>query len=121
MIRAFRIGLRDGLARPFDLSAGISWGDDRDIAYDHGVNTGQWRAAGTESEAYRCGYLDQYGLGSEAHVHTYTFNRYCGAHICGDCDDHKGLDRCDCGWSRYGQDGRRELIEMGETIDEEDY
>jgi len=49
--------------------------------------------------------------------HEYTFNRYCGARTCYECNDHKGLDRCYCGWSRYGLDGRRELIEMGETID----
>lgn len=53
------------------------------------------------------------------HVHVYAFNRYCGAHVC-DCGDHRGFDRCFCGWSRYGRDGRRELIEMGETLDPED-
>ena len=53
--------------------------------------------------------------------HSYTFNRYCGATICLRCDDHKGLARCFCGWSRSGRDGRAELVEMGETIDPEDY
>ena len=45
---------------------------------------------------------------------------YCGAIVCGDCGDHDGLTRCYCGWSESGRDGRAELIEMGETIDEEE-
>jgi len=49
-----------------------------------------------------------------------VFSRYCGARVCETCRHHKGLDRCFCGWSASGRDGRRELIEMGETI-EEDY
>ena len=55
------------------------------------------------------------------HAHDYHFNRYCGAHVCLNCDDHKGLARCYCDSSQSGRDGRRELIEMGETIDPEDY
>ena len=45
-------------------------------------------------------------------------DRGCGARICNICGDHKGLERCFCGWSvtRPGQ-GRAELHEMGETID----
>lgn len=54
------------------------------------------------------------------HRHEYLFSRYCGARVCG-CGDHKGLARCFCGWSASGGDGRRELIEMGETIEPEDY
>lgn len=55
--------------------------------------------------------------------HTYEFNRYCGAQVCSneDCNHHKGFVRCFCGWSASGGDGRAELIEMGETIDPEDY
>jgi len=49
----------------------------------------------------------------------YEFSRYCGAWVCWKCDDHRGLDRCYCGWSRGGGDGRQELIEMGETIEED--
>jgi hypothetical protein len=52
--------------------------------------------------------------------HHYSLNRYCGASVCNDCDDHKGLTRCYCGWSRSGRDGRRELIEMGENLDYND-
>jgi hypothetical protein len=48
------------------------------------------------------------------------FVRYCGAWVCGTCDAHRGLARCYCGWSAHGGDGYRELVEMGETI-EEDY
>jgi len=37
------------------------------------------------------------------------------------CDNHQNLARCFCGWSESGGDGRQELIEMGETIEPEDY
>lgn len=49
--------------------------------------------------------------------HDYIFRAYCGAHVCIDCEDHKDLARCYCGWSVSGGDGYRELIEMGETIE----
>jgi hypothetical protein len=48
-----------------------------------------------------------------------SFNNYCGAYVCWSCDTHIGLARCYCGWSRYGDDGRKELEDMGETIDPE--
>lgn len=51
----------------------------------------------------------------------YKFHPYCGCDVCIDCDSHKGLARCYCGWSESGDDGRAELEEMGETIEEEDY
>jgi hypothetical protein len=54
--------------------------------------------------------------------HEWAFSRFCGAHVCIECGDHKGLERCFCGWSRTNPGhGREELIEMGETIEEEDY
>jgi hypothetical protein len=54
--------------------------------------------------------------------HEYEFSRYCGAYVCNICNDHKGLSRCYCGWTASGSgDGRRELEEMGETIESEDY
>ena len=28
----------------------------------------------------------------------YQWQNYCGAKVCGDCGDHKGLARCYCGW-----------------------
>ncbi len=46
-----------------------------------------------------------------------TFRNYCGAYVCSDCEAHLGLCRCYCGWSASGGNGRRELEEMGETID----
>ena len=57
------------------------------------------------------------------HNHEYHFSDYCGADVCmiGECHHHKGLARCFCGWSTSGGDGRQELIDMGETIDEDDY
>jgi hypothetical protein len=52
--------------------------------------------------------------------HEYLFNHYCGAYVCHNCIDHKGLERCYCGWSKTSPGrGREELIEMGETIEEE--
>lgn len=50
----------------------------------------------------------------------FHFDEYCAAYVCQACGNHQGLDRCYCGWSVCGGDGRRELIEMGETIDPED-
>ena len=52
---------------------------------------------------------------------TMTFNKYCGAMVCQNCENHDRLARCFCGWSAYGGNGRQELIDMGETIDPEDY
>ena len=55
------------------------------------------------------------------HRHEYEMSRYCGVQVCDDCGDHRGLERCYCGWSRTDPGhGREELVEMGETI-EEDY
>lgn len=62
----------------------------------------------TDPDACRCGGV-------------YRFREYCGAQVCLSCNSHKGLARCYCGWSAGGGDGRRELVEMGETIDPEDY
>jgi len=52
--------------------------------------------------------------------HRYAINRYCGAYICYECWDHRGLARCFCGWAQDGGDGRDQLIEMGETIEPEE-
>ena len=53
------------------------------------------------------------------HHHKYLFERYCGVDVCQDCRDHRGLARCYCGWACSGGDGRAELVEMGEVIEEE--
>jgi len=47
-------------------------------------------------------------------------HRGCGARVCNECGDHYGLSNCYCGWSRSGGDGRRNLIEDGECL-EDDY
>lgn len=47
------------------------------------------------------------------------FSRYCGADVCDECGGHVGMARCYCGWSASGRDGRRELIEYGEQIDDD--
>lgn len=50
--------------------------------------------------------------------HEYEWSQYCGARVCLFCEDHKGLARCYCGWSRTSPGhGREELEEMGEVID----
>ncbi len=56
----------------------------------------------------------------------YYFSGHCGAYVCMDCGHHKsgvgpflGLVRCHCEWAASSGDGRRELEEMGETIDPE--
>ena len=52
------------------------------------------------------------------HEHDYLFMSGCGVEVCMDCDDHKGLARCYCGWSANGGDGYAQLSDMGETIEE---
>jgi len=52
------------------------------------------------------------------HRHEYAMSRYCGAYVCDECGDHRGLARCFCSWAADGGDGYQELIEMGETIEE---
>lgn len=52
--------------------------------------------------------------------HVYRFARYCGAYVCDECEDHRGLARCYCGWAASGGDGRAELLDMGEVIDPEE-
>lgn len=49
----------------------------------------------------------------------YVFTSYCGADVCDTCGSHKGLARCYCGWASDGGNGREQLEEMGETIEEE--
>jgi len=51
----------------------------------------------------------------------YQFNRYCGCLVCVECDDHKGMCRCFCGWTPHGGDGYQELLDEGECIEPEDY
>ncbi len=50
----------------------------------------------------------------------FIWSRHCGAKVCTDCDAHKGLARCFCGWAADGGNGRQQLEEMGETIEPED-
>jgi len=52
---------------------------------------------------------------------TMTLSRTCGVLVCDTCDEHDGLERCFCGWSRTSPgNGRQELEQMGEVIDEEE-
>lgn len=50
---------------------------------------------------------------------TADYSESCGAYVCGECGHHVKLVRCFCGWSASGGNGRQELIEMGENIDED--
>jgi hypothetical protein len=51
----------------------------------------------------------------------FAFSPLCGANVCHKCGNHRGLERCYCGWSLTNPGhGRQELIEMGETIDPEE-
>lgn len=51
---------------------------------------------------------------------TARMDSHCGAYVCDTCGEHVGLVRCYCGWSAAGGDGRAELLEAGEVL-EEDY
>tara|TARA_Y100000034_G_C6854379_1_gene388014 strand:- start:146 stop:346 length:201 start_codon:yes stop_codon:yes gene_type:complete len=51
----------------------------------------------------------------------YQFEPGCGAWVCDECDNHKGLCRCYCGWAESGGNGYQELIEEGEVIEPEEY
>lgn len=52
------------------------------------------------------------------------YDRSCAAYVCDTCGAHHinypsvGA-RCWCGWSASGGNGRRELIDMGECLDED--
>lgn len=50
----------------------------------------------------------------------WAFNRSCGVNVCQECGNHLGFARCYCGWSQSGGDGYSELLEMGETIEEDE-
>lgn len=49
----------------------------------------------------------------------FDYSPHCGVPVCVQCDAHHGLARCYCGWSASGGNGASELIEMGETIEED--
>lgn len=53
------------------------------------------------------------------------YEKACACFICATCDAHISsagfqLARCYCGWTPHGGDGRAELVELGENI-EDDY
>jgi len=56
---------------------------------------------------------------TDVHTCVYEWDRGCAAYVCYECDDHKGLARCYCGWAASGGNGRRELVDMGENIDDD--
>jgi hypothetical protein len=42
-LHAFWLGIKDGYDQPYDLTSGLTWGNNRSLneIYDHGVNMGQ--------------------------------------------------------------------------------
>lgn len=46
--------------------------------------------------------------------HEYEWNNYCGAQVCTECDDHKGLGRCFCGWGM--RSGERLEDDIGVSV-----
>jgi translation initiation factor 2 beta subunit (eIF-2beta)/eIF-5 len=64
-------------------------------------------------------------------AHNWHRNDSCGAYVCTSCFQHANVNRetqeviqtfvrCICGWAQDGGNGRQQLIEMGENL-EEDY
>jgi hypothetical protein len=65
------------------------------------------------------------------HEHSWDFVDSCGASVCIECSQHASVNRdtgaivqsfvrCICGWAQDGGNGRQQLVEMGENL-EEDY
>lgn len=52
-------------------------------------------------------------------THDYELRANCGVDVCWNCSDHKDLARCYCGWAASGGNGRQELLDMGENLDED--
>ena len=48
----------------------------------------------------------------------YEWSRYCGAHVCNNCSDHKGLVRCYCGWNL--EPGERLEDDIGDVVYHDD-
>ena len=52
------------------------------------------------------------------HEYEKVMDKYCAAYLCIHCGYHKDLARCYCGWSLTGLDGREELEQSGENIED---
>lgn len=46
------------------------------------------------------------------------FESYCGAYVCDICSHHDKLSRCYCGWAADGGNGRQQLEDMGENLED---
>ena len=57
----------------------------------------------------------------KCHQNAVYFSSYCGADVCDLCGHHQKLARCFCGWAADDGNGYQQLIDMGETIEPEDY
>ena len=55
----------------------------------------------------------------DSHEYPERMHSSCGAFVCLNCGYHDRLVRCFCGWAIDGGNGRSQLIDMGETIDED--
>jgi hypothetical protein len=108
-------------------------------------NSDEAREAVYDEDAYPDAVVDQIDsdcVGSdiidcelieEAEKCTHSWERVdsCGAYVCSHCTQHANVNRetqqviqtfvrCICGWAQDGGNGRQQLIEMGENL-EEDY
>jgi hypothetical protein len=52
---------------------------------------------------------------------TFKWSFYCAADVCDRCGRHKDLARCYCGWAEDGGDGYKQLLDLGEVLEPEDY
>ena len=93
---------------------------------------GWWALTAGYSETVES-VLEYVELWEETKKCTHSWERVdsCGAYVCSHCTQHASVNRetqeviqtfvrCYCGWAQDGGDGRQQLIEMGENL-EEDY
>lgn len=103
---------KDGNVFPLTSTQQESWDDvQANLNLYHKPYVEDWSRDYRHPAVYECDLC-----GSTAYE-----SRSCGVHVCDNCGNHNGLARCFCGWSLSGGDGYRELIEMGERIDDDDY
>jgi hypothetical protein len=55
----------------------------------------------------------------DCEIHDLIFDDHCGCNVCVHCGYHEGLARCFCGWAIDGGNGRTQLEELGEQIDDD--
>lgn len=43
-----------------------------------------------------------------------SWSKYCGANVCGDCNNHQGLARCYCGWNLQAGEKKIYFFHVGD-------